>query len=85
MPDFDVLIRNGMLIDGNQTPRFQSDLGIRDGRIAAIGRLARHSAAREIDAGSAREVGAQERRRGSGRVVPPVRRPRQRVALGVSR
>jgi len=51
MPDFDVLIRNGMLIDGNQTPRYQADLGIRDGRIAALGRLAKSSATREVDAG----------------------------------
>jgi N-acyl-D-aspartate/D-glutamate deacylase len=50
MPDFDVLIRNGMLIDGNQTPRYQADLGIRDGRIAALGRLAKSSATREVDA-----------------------------------
>jgi len=50
MPDFDVLIRNGIIIDGNQTPRFQADLGISDGRIAGIGRLGRSSATREIDA-----------------------------------
>ena len=50
MPDYDVLIRDGMVIDGTQSPRFRADVGIRDGRVAAIGRLSRASTAREIDA-----------------------------------
>ncbi|MCP1576606.1 D-aminoacylase [Herbaspirillum rubrisubalbicans] len=36
---FDLIIRNGSIIDGTRRPRFQSDVGIRDGLIAAIGDL----------------------------------------------
>ena len=47
---FDIIVRNGHLIDGTGTPWVSGDLGIRDGRIAAIGNLAGASAARVIDA-----------------------------------
>jgi N-acyl-D-aspartate/D-glutamate deacylase len=50
MPSYDVLIVGGTLVDGLRTPRFTADLGIRNGRIAAIGSLAGASAARTIDA-----------------------------------
>jgi len=46
---FDVLIRHGRLIDGTGNPSVQADLGVRQGRIAAIGRLA-GEAPLEIDA-----------------------------------
>jgi dihydroorotase/N-acyl-D-amino-acid deacylase len=36
---FDVLIRNGHIIDGTGSPWYAGDIGIRDGRIAAIGDL----------------------------------------------
>ena len=49
MPDFDVLIRNGMIFDGTGGPRYRADIGIKDGRIAAIGKLSTQGAAREID------------------------------------
>ena len=35
----DTIIRNGTLIDGSGEPRRQADLGIRDGRIVAIGQI----------------------------------------------
>ena len=50
MPQFDVVVKNGMIIDGTGAPRFRDDLGIKDGRIAKIGRIAPHEAARLIDA-----------------------------------
>ncbi|RYX88304.1 MAG: D-aminoacylase [Comamonadaceae bacterium] len=47
---FDTLIRGGTVIDGSKAPRFDADIGIRDGIIAAIGDLSGAEAARVIDA-----------------------------------
>jgi N-acyl-D-aspartate/D-glutamate deacylase len=49
-PAFDVLIRGGRIVDGAGNPSFVADIGIRDGRIAAIGALANATAARTIGA-----------------------------------
>jgi N-acyl-D-amino-acid deacylase len=46
---FDLLIRNGRIADGTGNPSFVGDVGVRDGRIAAIGKLADSSATRTID------------------------------------
>jgi N-acyl-D-amino-acid deacylase len=48
--DFDVLIRNGRVIDGSGNPWFRADVGIKAGRIAAIGNLANKTADKTIDA-----------------------------------
>jgi N-acyl-D-amino-acid deacylase len=48
--EFDLLIRYGRIVDGTGNPSFIGDVGVRDGRIAAIGQLANRSAARVIDA-----------------------------------
>ncbi len=48
--DFDVLIRGGRIVDGTGNPSYLGDVGIRQGRIAAIGRLTGKSAPRVIDA-----------------------------------
>ncbi len=55
--DFDILIRGGRVVDGAGNPWIYADVGIRDGRIAAIGRLDSAAARRTIDA--------------TGRVVSP--------------
>jgi dihydroorotase/N-acyl-D-amino-acid deacylase len=47
---FDLVIRNGRVIDGTGSPWYLADVGIRDGRIAAIGRLEGAAAKRTIDA-----------------------------------
>jgi dihydroorotase/N-acyl-D-amino-acid deacylase len=47
---FDVLIKNGRIIDGSGNPWYAADVGIRGDRIAAIGRLADAKAKRVIDA-----------------------------------
>jgi N-acyl-D-aspartate/D-glutamate deacylase len=45
-----VLIRNGTIIDGTGNPSYKGDVGIRGGRIAAMGPLSQARAARTIDA-----------------------------------
>jgi N-acyl-D-aspartate/D-glutamate deacylase/nitrite reductase/ring-hydroxylating ferredoxin subunit len=57
MSDFDVIIRGGTIVDGTRTPRYVSDIAIKDGKIAQIGGLKGKTAARELDA--------------SGRIVAP--------------
>lgn len=54
---YDLLIADGFVIDGTGASRRVADVAIRDGRIAAIGRIARSEARRVIDA--------------AGRVVAP--------------
>ncbi len=54
---FDTIIRNGRIVDGSGNAWFYGDVGIRDGRIAAVGNLAGEQASETIDA--------------SGRVVAP--------------
>jgi N-acyl-D-amino-acid deacylase len=49
-PDYDLIIRNGRVVDGSGNAWFWGDLGIRAGRIAGVGRLEGARAAREIDA-----------------------------------
>ncbi len=47
---FDVVIAHGHIIDGTGSPWYSGDVGIRDGRIAAIGDLTGAPAGRTIDA-----------------------------------
>jgi len=47
---FDLVIREGTLVDGRRTPRYLADIGISDGKVASIGRIPVGSADREIDA-----------------------------------
>jgi len=47
---YDVVIRNGRVIDGSGSPWYAADVGIRGGRIASIGRLEASAARRTIDA-----------------------------------
>ena len=46
---YDLLIRNGRIVDGSGNPWFRADLGVKDGAIAAIGRIG-GKAERVIDA-----------------------------------
>jgi N-acyl-D-aspartate/D-glutamate deacylase len=43
---YDLLIRNGSVVDGSGLPRYRADIGVVDGRIAAIGRI--REGAREV-------------------------------------
>src|SRR5690242_16008244 len=49
-PSFDVVITNGHIIDGTGSPWYSGDVGIRDGKIAAIGNLSADPRKRTIDA-----------------------------------
>jgi dihydroorotase/N-acyl-D-amino-acid deacylase len=47
---YDLVIRNGHIVDGTGSPWYAADLAIRDGRIAAIGKLDGAPAKRTLDA-----------------------------------
>jgi len=49
-PDYDVIIRNGRVIDGSGRAGFNADIAIKDDHIARIGNLRGAKAKREIDA-----------------------------------
>lgn len=48
-PDYDVVIRNGLVIDGTGSPWIAADVAIRNGRFVKVGKVAGHGK-REIDA-----------------------------------
>jgi N-acyl-D-amino-acid deacylase len=48
--DFDIVIAGGHIIDGTGSPWYSGDVGIRDGRIAAIGNLGAAARKQTIDA-----------------------------------
>ncbi|HLI17554.1 MAG TPA: D-aminoacylase [Rhodanobacteraceae bacterium] len=50
VPSYDIVIRNGHVIDGTGSPWYAADIAIKDGRIAAIGRLGDVDAKEVIDA-----------------------------------
>lgn len=49
-PSFDLIIRNGQIVDGSGKAAVGSDVGVLDGRIAAVGDLQGQRGAVEIDA-----------------------------------
>jgi len=49
-PQYDLLIRNGLVIDGSGRPGYRADVAIKGDRIAAIGKVKNARAVREIDA-----------------------------------
>jgi dihydroorotase/N-acyl-D-amino-acid deacylase len=49
-PQYDLIIRNGRIIDGTGSPWYSGEVGIRDGRIAGIGSLVDARAEKTIDA-----------------------------------
>src|SRR3974390_671738 len=46
---YDLLIKNGLIVDGSGMPAFRGDVGIKDGKIVEIGKLS-GAAQRQIDA-----------------------------------
>src|SRR5947209_8578193 len=49
-PAYDLVIRNGKIVDGSGNPWFHGDVAIRAERIVALGRVPAGKAQREIDA-----------------------------------
>ena len=49
-PAYDLLIRNGRVLDGTGNPWFPADVAVKDGRIVAVGRLANAQATTVVDA-----------------------------------
>src|SRR5262245_52176049 len=49
-PKYDMIIRNGMIYDGNAGEAFKSDIAVNADTIAFIGDLSKESAKNEIDA-----------------------------------
>lgn len=47
---FDLLVRGGRILDGTGNPWFRADIGVRDGRIVALGLLVGATADRVVDA-----------------------------------
>jgi len=47
--EYDLLFVNGHIMDGTGNPWFAGDVGVRDGKIVAVGRLNREKATRVID------------------------------------
>lgn len=50
MAHYDIIFRGGTIVDGTRTPRYTSDLAIKDGKIAKIGGLRNATADKELDA-----------------------------------
>ncbi len=48
---FDLILRNGLVLDGRGEPPFAADVGLKGGRVARLGRLGRDWSGREIDVG----------------------------------
>jgi N-acyl-D-aspartate/D-glutamate deacylase len=48
-PRFDVVLRNGTVLDGSGLPPYRADVAMANGRIARIGKLPRDSAALDLD------------------------------------
>ena len=49
---FDILIKNGYVIDGTGTPWFRSDIGINNGKIVKVSRVPLEAGERIINAKS---------------------------------
>jgi len=47
---FDLVVKNGMIVDGSGLPRYRADIGVKDGKIVEIGRINGAAAKEMMDA-----------------------------------
>src|SRR4029453_13607673 len=47
---FDLVVKNGMIVDGSGLPRYRADIGVKDGKIPEMGRLTGPAAKGALDA-----------------------------------
>ena len=50
MPEYDLVIRGGTIVDGTGIPRYKADMAVKDGRVAKISGRISAGGAKEIDA-----------------------------------
>jgi N-acyl-D-aspartate/D-glutamate deacylase len=50
MATFDTIIKGGTVVDGTRVPRYKADIGIKNGKVAKIGRLNSSDATTVLDA-----------------------------------
>lgn len=50
MAEYDIVIKNGLIIDGTRIPRYRGDIAIKHGVIAEMGQVPAHAGKRVIDA-----------------------------------
>ena len=78
MPEFDLVIRGGTVVDGTGIPRIRADVGIKDGRVAMVSGRIGSGGARELDAsGCIVAPGAVD-------LAHPLRRPAQLGPLRIA-
>ena len=47
---FDLVVKNGMIVDGSGLPRYRGDVGVKDGKIVEIGRINGAATAETLEA-----------------------------------
>ena len=50
MPEYDLVIRGGTIVDGTGVPRYRADLAVKNGRVAMVSGRIRAGGAKELDA-----------------------------------
>ena len=50
MPEYDLVIRGGTIVDGTGIPRYRADLAVKNGRVAMLSGRIKAGGAKEIDA-----------------------------------